>query len=316
MKIGIHLHLYYLDQWEFFKVKLEYIDGKHGYDKILIITTSKGKKEEVRKLIKMYPCHIFELENRGYDVAPFIFALNKFKKWSPNLVLKIQTKGNKNRKGKIAINNLIYKNALEWRTRQVKSLLGSKKNTKNIIKTFKNKEVGILGAYETIYPFTIHGHKKVEFKKYEKFYNIFKEVGIKERNKPFFAGTMFWLNWKVAEYLISKLKFEDFDFVNKKTFGTTKECDTIAHAFEHSINSIVDFLSLKIKSIDNNFKNKIYIYYRKKIKYRFFNIDIEKGFSFKLFNIELIKIKITNKNKLLIKVLKVPVFSKKLKDNN
>ncbi len=113
---------------------------------------------------------------------------------------------------------------------------------------------------------------------------------------------MFWIRWEICEYLIKKIKFKDFNFVDPKTFGTTAECDTMAHAFEHGINSIVKFLGFKTKIVDCNFKKRLFVYWRK------FNPDsVIYKFLKRFFHFIYYK-KITNKNRVIIKICKIPVY--------
>ena len=302
MKIGVHLHLYYLEQWEFFKKQLDFLEDSNIK---IIITTSKEKLQEAKIEIGFYDMDInnniykiYGLENRGYDVAPFIFALNKLKSWEPDVVLKLQTKGHKNRKTKLSLNGLIFKNATEWRNRQVNGLLGNRRNINKILNRFENPKIGLIGGYEFL-----HLYFEVNRKYFDKFNKIFKDVKI---NKPFFAGTMFWIRWEICEFLIKKLKFKDFNFVNPKTFGTSKECDTMAHAFEHGINSIADFLGFKTEIIDCNFKTKLFVFWRKNNPYSIIYKLFKRFCHFVYYK------KITNKNKILIKICKIPIYSKLL----
>lgn len=291
MNIGVHLHLYYLDQWEFFKEQLKYLED---CETKIIITTSETKLKEAKKIVDNFKCDIYGLENRGYDVAPFIFALNQMKSFKPDIVLKLHTKGHNKSKKYLWINGLYYRNALEWRSRQVRGLLGSKENIKEIVKKFFDKKIGIAGGREFLHPCKM---KKTYAKKLKKIFDI------KEENiKPFFAGTMFWIRWNICEIIMNKLKFQDFDFVNTKT----DNFDTLAHCFEDYINSIVDRTSLKTVFLDINLNTILFMFWRSYNPLCLSVKLLKKGKKF-IFNK-----KITKSNRMIIKVCKIPIYSKLL----
>lgn len=88
MKHCILLHLYYQDLWPEFKAATANIisDDVHLY--VTITDPSTQFVDDIRKVAK----EVFVVENRGFDVAPFLYAYNKVKHIGYTSYLKIHGK--------------------------------------------------------------------------------------------------------------------------------------------------------------------------------------------------------------------------------
>lgn len=96
-RVLIILHLYYLEEWDEIR---EYLKSLTCYPYKLVITYPVEMETRVRRLNITEAMDNVELQaypNRGYDVAPFIFALQKENLDSYDVVFKLQTKGTKRR---------------------------------------------------------------------------------------------------------------------------------------------------------------------------------------------------------------------------
>ena len=89
-KIAVHLHLYYLEQLDEILQRLSYLDGCK-YD--LFVTMSELNPQAHEKILKFNPhAIIWQTQNFGYDIGPFIDFLHKIKLDNYDYVLKIHTK--------------------------------------------------------------------------------------------------------------------------------------------------------------------------------------------------------------------------------
>jgi len=285
-KIAIHIHLYYINQALEFKAYLKKIKIKN---KVVIITTTNKNFKSVKKIFKNEK--VYAVANKGWDVAPFIYSLNKMKKLNIDLVLKIHTKGNKGSDESVVLPNFVrLKNANEWRIKQISCLVD---NYKKIISCFKkNNSIGIIGSKYFLCK------KPVNNNNIERNYKIIeKKFNLKKTNYKFFAGTMFWIRWEVCEKLIRKLSLEDF---RKITLENVRKNNSLAHALEHNITNIVRSCGFNLKTIeelDKDNKELIKIFIRK----------IQGVLSLLL---KYVYQKKVSKGKIRIKILKIPVYRK------
>ena len=77
MKTAVHLHLYYMDQLPEIISKLQNMD-KSGIDYDLYVTMTAKDEEAEAEIKQIFPkAMIWQVENRGYDIGPFIDFLHK-----------------------------------------------------------------------------------------------------------------------------------------------------------------------------------------------------------------------------------------------
>lgn len=91
MKILIHAHIYYPEMWEELRRNIIVITQTAECE--LYITLVKACPE-IAEAAKKLPCpaHIILVENRGYDVGPFIHVLNQADLKQFTYVVKLHTK--------------------------------------------------------------------------------------------------------------------------------------------------------------------------------------------------------------------------------
>ena len=74
MKIAVHLHLFYKEMAGLFLNKLKNLPP-NSFD--LFVTLSNKDDELIEQIQKSYPqAKIKVIENRGYDIGPFIYFLH------------------------------------------------------------------------------------------------------------------------------------------------------------------------------------------------------------------------------------------------
>ena len=95
-RIAVVLHLYYPDLWNEMRIAIERIP--HPYD--LFVTLVKGTSDHIRTSVtQAVPrAYVFDFENRGRDVGPFLVLLQSGVLFRYDLVCKLHTKRSPHRR--------------------------------------------------------------------------------------------------------------------------------------------------------------------------------------------------------------------------
>ena len=92
-KLAVHLHLYYKEQLP--KI-VKYLKNLDGVDYDLFVTMVEDDEQVKLKILAEFPnSKIWVVENRGYDIGPFIEFLHRIDLKDYEYVLKVHTKGTK-----------------------------------------------------------------------------------------------------------------------------------------------------------------------------------------------------------------------------
>ena len=276
--LAVHLHLYYLEQLDEVLTRLSNLQGV-DYD--LFVTVTSNNPEISAKIRGFNPqAQIWEVENRGYDIGPFVEFLHRINLNNYEYVLKLHTKS-KHSQNYTHLNNMRFDNAL-WSKVLWDSLLSSPKRVQKNLEMMKNPQTGMLASKYCI------NNEECNYKKLLSSINQqLKKMNLPETDSPeFVAGSMFYVKAGLLKPLLN-LQMSDFT----KTDGRIKE-GTLAHVVERVIGTAVEEQGYKIAGVNDWYPRflcmktalKRFIYQRK----------------------------ITANNKLLIKVLKLPIYSKKL----
>jgi lipopolysaccharide biosynthesis protein len=211
MKSSILLHLYYQDLWPEFKEKIIPVLNENTHLYVSVNTLESEYIDDIRK----YSTDVFLIENRGMDVAPFIYVYNKIKDKNYYTYLKIHSK-----KSLHTLN--IGDN---WRKSLYYPILD---NYNNILEQVKDiNECWMLGVKEYYYD-KYRDHSKLAAQEYiDKLCDI---LNIKD-NGAFFAGTMFMVNNIYLKTLFNNINLEKF--YNEFEEGYLR--DSLAHGMERVI---------------------------------------------------------------------------------
>lgn len=280
-KTAVHLHLYYIDQLPDIVKKLHNLDkAQEAYD--LYVTVTENNESVKKEILREFPkAVIWQAENRGYDVGPFIDFLHKIDFSKYDYILKIHTK-NTNPGLYTHLNSRRLDNKL-WGRVLYEALLGGAARIKKNFKIMESNSVGMLSS-----GYCITSEKKT----YELFLpqinQALHKLGFDKsiETLSFVAGTMFLAKTKVLQKLTA-YNIKDFPI----TDGRQKE-GTTAHMFERLFGALVQVNGMELLGV------KQYCYGR-----QFLWQEI-KRFCFQK--------KVTRHGKLLIKVFKIPVFCKKI----
>lgn len=205
-KLLVHLHLYYLEQVDFMLKKLHNISGCE-WD--LYVTLCTQDNNVINKIKTFKPdAQIILVENKGYDVLPFLKVLRTCNLENYDYILKLHTKHKAT--SLVQFKNIVYKNYL-WRDKLINALLKSKKCFKDNLKILANKkEVGIIADKNFVFELTkYYGEIPEDTYLLEE---LKQRLNIKNDYKFFVAGTMFIARAEIFEKLIlSDISEEDFD---------------------------------------------------------------------------------------------------------
>ena len=280
-KILVHLHIYYPSLYDELKSYINNITD----DFDLYVSMAEEHKDIIDDLQNNFKnVNIDIVENRGYDVGPFIEVLNKVNLDDYSYIIKLHTKRDIKDKGIYLTNGFIVYGD-RWRN----DLLSFMKHYKKAINLLKNnKKVGMVAGTNVI---LTQKQDEKEENLIQNIKDIYKKFDIIPENDKylFVAGTMFIVRAELFNKLQNKFKLEDFETPQKEP--------TLAHKLERIFGIIVCYNGYKITNVNNNYNYKLY-YFKNKVRFE------TKRFFFQK--------KITTNNKLIIKVLKIPVFTKRL----
>ena len=274
-KIAVHLHLYYLEQLDDILQRLSYLDGCK-YD--LFVTMSGLNPQAHEKILKFNPhATIWQTQNFGYDIGPFIDFLHKIKLDNYDYVLKIHTK---RMSGDYCQFNHKRFSVKTWRDMLLDGVLCSPQAVKDNLQIMsKNPTVGMIG---NDYILT---DEKASLLPLPTLSAEMQKIGLTmPKDLHFVAGTMFFVRAKLLRPFL-KYKIEDFTISDKDIHD-----NTLAHVLERLFCFAVTAQGYKIQGV--KYKSYVWLFFIAKLK-RF-----------------LFQKKITRHGKLIIKICKIPVFIK------
>lgn len=152
-KALVILHMFYMDAWVEIK---DYLKNLECYNYDLVITyIDKFKKQKVLDDIKSFKpeAKVFAVENKGYDLGPFILALKDVDLSQYDVVFKMHGKGIK--RPFIFIYDQIFKGK-DWFLQLWDGVLGPKTVHETMQKLLTNKSVGLVAASNLIVKDPLH----------------------------------------------------------------------------------------------------------------------------------------------------------------
>ena len=285
MKILVHLHLFYQDM---LPEMLGLLRNLEDYDYDLFATVCKASHETLDCLRRFKPeVTIIDVENRGYDVAPFVKVLQLADLKQYDYIIKLHSKQTLKRRA--WLKNTSFKGD-GWRKALV-GFMSSKEQLRKTLALFRNPDVGMVSHYNLI---TEAGREDViANKRAEK---LLTEMGLQTNEHKFVGGTMFI----ARAYLFKPIKdfpckMEDFEPYNKETPG-----GTLAHVYERLFGYVVTAQQKEIVSYEPETKMIKFWHIIRRVL-----LAIGRT---------ILQVKINRKNKLIIKFFKIPLCSILLKD--
>lgn len=280
----VHIHIYYKNLYDELK---ECIKSLNGYEYKLIVTTVHEDSELKDRVVSDFKnADFYVVPNLGFDLGPFVYALDKVNLSDYSYVIKLHTKRD------IPLNeNKKEFEGPKWRNALLRFIRN--KDTFNIVldNLESNQKIGMHGPRAAFF------NKKTDDHYAHKIADeYFAQKGLKKVSYRFVGGTMFMVRAEILQ-TIKDLGISQSDF--EAPDETHRGCQ-MAHIFERLCGYVVYEKGFKIADCTENVMIS-------ELKYR---LNIVKN---EVLNFIFTK-RVTSKNKLLIKVLKIPVFSMKLKD--
>lgn len=279
--IAIHLHLYYTELWEELSQQLQNINGT-PYQ--LFVTIVEDNPQLVSKIKQFSPSAVITVvPNMGYDVGPFIEFLNSINLDEYSYILKLHSKRPINGLD-VKIRNLPVSRKY-WKILLSEALIGSPQIWQNNLEQLsQNSKIGMIAS-----PHLIKSMEKSDANLLPRIHENLQKINLSPISDfSFVAGTMFLVRSQLLKVLQHQYKITDFNNTDKNVSD-----GTLAHVMERLFGAIIKHQGYTINGFSYNYKficNAIC-----KLILRFFYQS-----------------KVTNKNKLLIKILRIPVYQKKL----
>ena len=280
--ILIHCHIFYPQFWPELKRCLQNI--KHGPTR-LYVTMVEKHKDIIADIGKSFPdANIQIVDNRGYDIGPFIHVLNQVDLDDYSYVVKLHTKRDVDY-------TFCGLTGGKWRETLLKPYQ-SRERFNAVLSVFeKEPKVGMQADYRVIVFHDIHDKEAKEGAK--RFLQQKKWPLLKY---GFVAGTVFIVRANILKS-IQQLHLDMSDFVSSGQDKSQHRAQA-AHMFERLLGYIVYKQGFEIKdAFTPKAQQNWHRFY-----YRFVNPIVR----------FLFQKKITKSQKLIVKICKIPVYRRKI----
>lgn len=283
-KILVHTHIYYENLYPELKACLLNLKD---YDCDYIFTLVKDNESLESDIKSNFSNAKIEIvKNLGFDLGPFVHVLNEVNLDDYSYVIKLHTKRDIPVNGKRD-----WYTGSGWRESLLK-FIKSKSSFDEVLQRLEaNPTVGMHGP--NICTFNKKTDDHFSYKQASKY---FTDKNLKKTNYKFVAGTMFMVRAELLEF-IKKLKITQYDFESP---DLSHEGCQMAHIFERLCGYTVISQGYQIVDCTYNIAYSKFLYFLLNLK--------------KFIMSSIITVRITRKNKLLVKVLRIPVFAMKLKN--
>lgn len=237
MKIGVFLHLYYLDLWP---ELLTYLKNIPGDVELLVNFTEDISLSEINSLEKSIKDNFQKYditisENRGMDIGGFINIINHAidEKKDYDLVIFLHTKKHARTDPELG---------KKWRKDLIQAVLGSKYKVNSILDIFeKNDIVGMIGSSN----YVIYLEEDPYNKDWIDYYA--KKLGIEDLIIKFVGGSIFWSRWQPLCNVFSKNRIEVSEFEESEVYAND---GMKAHAIERLLGSIIMDQGLEVMGVE------------------------------------------------------------------
>lgn len=281
--LAVHLHIYYEHMWP--KLR-NYLSHLQDYPYFLYVTMSKANPELEQQIRDFHPhVELSVVENRGYDVGPFFHALQHIDLDAYDIILKVHTKNDTPQelwwmKGS-------YMERSWWARLLLESLLGSPRRARRNLELFaRHPSIGMIGAAQLIIR---KPEDPPEMRRQES--DIMRRLGHEHYRSTFLAGTMFMVRSCILKPLRRHFDLQDF----APTRGDVSD-GTLAHVMERVFGDLTLCSGYKIQGVGYSRRFACYAWWKRLVRLIY-------------------KRKVTRHNRLIIKICKIPVYSRALPPN-
>ncbi len=279
-RLAVHIHIFYKHMWKEIKSYLNNITIPYDLY-VTLVDDDKNLISDIKIFHK--EAKVWIVENRGYDVGPFIDFLNKINLNDYDYILKLHTKGHsgKNKFTDLFKERYVYFEHKDlWNDLLIKSLVGTKNIfEKNLSHFSKDEKLGMIGSKYLICNLS-KSYKKslpqIPGLKYPKASDI-----------KFIAGTMFMVKSPLLQPIKDNFKISNFE----PTDGKVKD-KALAHYIERLFGCVVLSQGCKIKGFDKSWIMRIIqpLNFAKKFIFDFTK-TCQGYYKIKIFRIQILKFK-------------------------
>lgn len=285
-KILVHVHIFYENLYPELKACLLNLNDYNCDYIFTFVKENEVLESDIKSTFKNVNVEI--VKNLGFDLGPFVHVLNEVNLNDYSYVIKLHTKRDIPLNGKKD-----WYTGSGWRDALLKFIRSKDVFDKVVERLEKNPNVGMHGPNICTF-----NKKTDDHFSYKQALAYFKEKMLPLSNYKFVAGTMFMVRADLLEQ-IKKLNLTQDDFESP---DLSHEGCQMAHIFERLCGYTVTSQDYKIVDCTYN------VYWS---QFLYFLINLRK-----FLKASIISVRVTKKNKLLIKVLRIPVFAMKLKNNS
>lgn len=280
LRLAVHLHLHYTDMWPEIQRYLSHL-GAYPYH--LYVTLSSPAPELIRTISEFHAqTTIFQVENRGYDVGPFIYFLHRIDLHDYDLILKLHSKNAT--PGTLTWLNHRCVNRTWWARLLWSSLLGSAERVRSNISLFE--QLPQLGMIASRYLVTSHPRDREKVKSILP--DVMGKLGFDHFPFRFVAGTMFMMRSCLLQRVKAAFRPEDFAPTDPSVTD-----GTLAHALERAFGCLTLAEGYELRGVAPSLRFEL------------------AALTTAIFQF-LYKKKITKNNRLIIKICRIPLINKKL----
>lgn len=236
MKFLVHVHVYYKELWS----ELASCIANFLPDADVYITTPHADAELKQRILEKFPtAHYKVVENRGYDIAPFLAVLSSVDLSQYEYVVKLHTKRNV-----WTWLNLSPMPAGRWRKLLLRFCRAPKMVDKCLQLFDHDNGIGMICGHHSLVLEDDEAGRKVGLDHWadEIIGNCSLECGC----RVFVAGSMFIVRAKCLAPFVSHVGIRRFDMT-----GADIHEGTLAHAYERAIGYAMSAQGMKIVDVDN-----------------------------------------------------------------
>ena len=291
--ILIHCHIFHTQMWNELR---DCIKNVAIYPSDLYVTMIEEHPDIREDILQLFPkAHIEIVEGRGFDVGPFIHVINHINLDKYSYIVKLHTKRDLPKDD----NGFRNMHSDIWR----KNLLLPFQNKNTFQQYVENFEkfpnVGMQGYYQLFIKSSLLYAKAYDCDTYKNFQSFLTKHGLKKIDFQYLGGTMFIARAELFKYLQNlNISLQDFSPSNRKEKGD------LAHIFERFFGYIVYVQGYVLRDTLVSEETEIKFQKREQIKQIFLRIQ-------RL----LYQKKVSKSNKIIIKILKIPVLQIHTKSN-
>ncbi len=285
-KILVHVHVFYENLYPELKACLLNLKDYNCDYFFTFVKENKELESDIKSTFKNVKVEI--VKNLGFDLGPFVHVLNEVNLDEYSYVIKLHTKRD------IPLNGRKYwYSGSGWRDALLKFIKNKDVLDKVIERLEKNPKVGMHGPNICTFNKKTDEHdtSKVVLK-------YFRKNNLKVSKYKFVAGTMFIVRAPLLKFIqnlnVTQDYFESPDLSHE---GCQK-----AHIFERLCGYTVTRQGFKIVDCTYSVVWSQFLYFLINLK--------------KFLQASIVTVRVTKNNKFLVKVLRIPVFAIKLKDNS